>query len=670
MKVKVLPPSLADKIAAGEVVERPASVVKELVENSLDAGAQNISVEIKRGGITFIRVTDDGYGMRPEDAKTAFLRHATSKISEVDDLNNIGTYGFRGEALAAICSVSKVELITSTDSAATAFYLELEGGDIVQEDEIGAPVGTSIIVRDLFYNTPARLHFMKKDSTEAAAVATMLERIAIGRYDVSFTLISDQKVVFRTARSDDMKNAIHAIYGATISDYLMKVDFVHKDYLITGYTCKPNVMRSNRNMQFTYVNGRFVKSKILYQGIDQAYSTTRETGKHPVCFLCYTMEPKEVDVNVHPAKLEVKFRDDSAAIVLTKYGVLDALESDSPLQSLADPSFQITREELFDGSWMKKQTTPACARVTDYFGGYPFAHLASYDEEEKPRAAVIRNPRTPEEVLGYYIGPLEPDPDDDENYENREDREDREDREGEQEHLDQQDLFDAPFVSQTTPSTAKEEPRTVSAPVIETHYTSKSSLNKLPDGMVVLGEIFTVYAVVEYQDTLFLIDKHAAHEKMIYNQLLEQVTENNNVSSQRLLEPLVIVLPADDMEIVLTNSLLFYSAGFDFYESGMDRISVTSVPGILPHGSYTDAFVDLLEMVRSNKNIPDRQNKMLKTIACRSAIKGGSSCSVEELLPLIARMLTEKDVGYCPHGRPVVQSFTHKEIDKMFKRIK
>ncbi|MBQ6946452.1 MAG: DNA mismatch repair endonuclease MutL, partial [Clostridia bacterium] len=355
MKVKVLPPSLADKIAAGEVVERPASVVKELVENSLDAGAQNISVEIKRGGVTFIRVTDDGCGMRPKDAKTAFLRHATSKISEVEDLNNIATYGFRGEALAAISAVSKVELITSVDSAATAYYLTLEGGEVTQEDEIGAPVGTSIIVRDLFYNTPARLHFLKKDSTEAAAVTTMMERLAIGRFDVSFTLISDQKVVFRTTKSDDMKNAIHAIYGSNISDYLMKVDFAHKNFTIAGYACKPNVMRSYRNMQLTFLNGRFVKSKILYHGIDEAYRSSRETGKQPVCFLRYTVDPHEVDVNVHPAKLEVKFRDDSAAIVLTKYGVMDALESDIPFYDLNNPTVPIYPSELYSGSdWQKK----------------------------------------------------------------------------------------------------------------------------------------------------------------------------------------------------------------------------------------------------------------------------------------------------------------------------
>ena len=643
MKVQVLPASLADKIAAGEVVERPASVVKELVENSLDAGATNISVEIKRGGITFIRVTDDGCGMNPEDAKTAFLRHATSKISEVEDLSNISTYGFRGEALAAICSVSKVELITCTDSGAPAYYLTLDGGEVTQEDELGAPLGTSIIVRDLFYNTPARLHFMKKDSTEAAAVATTLERMAIGRHDVSFTLISDQKVVFRTSKSDDMKNAIHAIYGSSISDHLMKVNFQYKNFDMKGYVCKPNVMRSNRNMQLTYLNGRFIKSKILYHGIDEAYRSSHETGKHPVCFLKYTVDPQEVDVNVHPAKLEVKFRDDTAAIVLTKYGVMDALEADIPFYSPSNPTVPIYASEIFDpngdGKWREKLSKPSTPSSSSAIpAGYRQIMPNFSAPKEVPQEVI----RAADSVEAYMVD-VEP----------------------------QKEEFAAEFSSASVPSTARETfapPYNPNDPVTK---ILEGRATPIPHDMKVIGEVFKVYFVIEYQDTLYLVDKHAAHEKIIYNQLVEEVQNNKNISAQTLLEPLVIVLPADDMEIVLNNAVLFYTAGFDFYESGSDRISLTSAPSVLPGVSYTDAFVDLLEMARKNKSgISDRQDKMLKTIACRSAIKGGTECKLEEILPLVAKIITEKDVSYCPHGRPVVQSFTHKEIDKMFKRIK
>ncbi len=646
MKVKVLPSSLADKIAAGEVVERPASVVKELVENALDAGAENISVEIKRGGVTFIRVTDDGCGMRPEDAKTAFLRHATSKIAEVDDLNNIATYGFRGEALAAICAVSKVELITSTDSAQTAFYLMLEGGEITQEDEIGAPVGTSIIVRDLFYNTPARLHFLKKDSTEAAAVTTMLERMAIARHDVSFTLISDQKVVLRTTKSDDMKNAIHAVFGSTISDSLLKVSFEYKDTRLDGYVCKPNVTRSNRNMQMTFLNGRYIKSKLIYHGIDEAYRSFQETSKRPVCFLNYTVNPQEVDVNVHPAKLEVKFRDDKTIIVLTKYGVLDALEADTPFYEVSDAA-----------------STPSADDVKS--DGYS-ADRFEYGLAEKSKDLPIYDaPPPPKPMLGIYDSSgafYIPDPpgieDTFEAFAIEIDSED-----------EQEDLFSAQFTSETIPATAKESP--IESPSYELAQFEDLSQEGIPQDMRILGEIFKVYFVIEYRDVLYLVDKHAAHEKIIYNKLVQEMLENNNVSAQTLLSPIVIVLPAEDLDLVLNHAISFYKAGFDFYESGPDRISLSAVPTVLPGVGYTEAFLDLLEAIRKNKSgITDYQEKMLKIIACRAAIKGGDECYVEEILPLVSKLITEKDVSYCPHGRPVIQSFTHKEIDKMFKRIK
>lgn len=638
MKVQVLPASLADKIAAGEVVERPASVVKELVENSLDAGATNISVEIKRGGISFIRVTDDGCGMDAADAKTAFLRHATSKISQVEDLSNIGTYGFRGEALAAISAVSKIELITCTNSESPAYYLTLEGGEVTQEDELGAPLGTSIIVRDLFYNTPARLHFMKKDSTEAAAVATMLERIAIGRYDVSFTLISDQKVVFRTNKSDDMKNAIHAIYGSQVSDYLMKVKFIYKNYEIKGYACKAHVMRSNRNMQLTYLNGRFVKSKILYQGIDQAYRSSHETGKHPVCFVSLTADPAEVDVNVHPAKLEVKFRDESTVLIITKYGILDALESDLPFFAPDKPTVPVFPKEVFGAEEAEARTKERESTSSPLYS--PFTYPKSYGETL---------PEVPQEVLDLAVSPEAYFAD----------------------ITDDNDQFMAPFAADVVPNRIKETEKKVTI-FSDSMTTDGRWRSRTFNGeMRIVGEIFKVYILIEYNDTFYLVDKHAAHEKIIYNDLVEQLKESDNVSSQNLLEPIIVVLPASDLDIVLTNAVFFYSAGFDFYESGADRITLTAVPSILPGISYTDAFTDLLEMVRDNRtDLTERQDKMLKTIACRSAIKGGTECKVEEIMPLVSKIIISKDVSYCPHGRPVVHAFSHKEIDKMFKRIK
>lgn len=645
MKIRVLPPSLADKIAAGEVVERPASVVKELVENSLDAGAKNIVVEIKRGGITFIRVTDDGHGMSPDDAKTAFLRHATSKLAEVEDLGRIVTYGFRGEALAAISSVARVELITCTDSTTSAFYLELEGGQVVQEDEIGAALGTTIIVRDLFFNTPARLHFLKKDSTEAAAIATMLERIAIGRHDISFCLISDGKTVFRTSSSDDMKNAIHSIYGSSISNNLLPIEFEHKGIKLSGYTCKAIVMRSNRNMQLTYVNDRFVKSKLIYHGIDEAYRTVSETGKHPVCFVKIEIDPTSVDVNVHPAKLEVKFRDESAVIVALKYGLYDAVTADIPIGFSAFDNEPVFLNQLANPDKKVEPETPVIlSSAPDYYTD------KKYVEENLPKDIEAKNQEELMMQFGWMVSSQE-----------------------EEKPKKQQVTFEATLESEKDTIAVKEETPLPKLRSVDEYFSkAAASPTAVPADMHLLGEIFDVYIVVEYRDVLYLIDKHAAHEKVIFNRLMTETKTNLNVSAQHLLEPITIVLPPSDLDDVLQNATLFYTAGFDFKESGSDRISITSVPSLLPKDSYTGVFTDMLRAIQSRRSdsLTERKEKMLKTIACRCAIKGGKPFKIEELVPLIKELLMGKDVSYCPHGRPIVWSITHKEVDKLFKRIK
>ncbi len=639
MKIQVLPSSLADKIAAGEVVERPASVVKELVENSLDAGAQNISIEIRRGGITFIRVTDDGSGMEPADAKVAFLRHATSKISEVEDLSRIVTYGFRGEALAAIAAVSKVDLITCTDSQKPAYFLSLEGGEVAQEDEVGAAVGTTVIVRDLFYNTPARLHFMKKDATEAAAVTTMVQRIALGRHDVSFTLISDQKVVFRTSKSDDMKNTIYSMFGETVTDHLLSLSFNYKNCKLEGYVCESSVMRANRNMQYIYLNDRFIKSRLIYNAIDDAYRSSSETGKYPICFLKITVDPKDFDVNVHPTKLDVKFRDESSISILIKYGIVDALESVYPMYSPSNPSFPVYQNEI-------RNPTPELRKTKE-------EKMEQYDPQ------YYEGKRT-----RYASATITVEGSDDEN--------------GQPQPYNMNvkvptDRFKASF-EKSRPGAAFNE--SCSMEFERKTFTIGSMFGPkrpvIPHDLVVIGELFKLYILIEYCNTFYIVDKHAAHEKLIYNNLVNELKEKQNIPVQMLLSPVVVVLTPTELDFALHNAPAIYELGFDFHESGQDRISLMSVPTILPAKSYAEAFVDVIEMLQNHQNetLTQRQERTLKMIACRSAIKGGVACSISELLPLVAKMINEKDMSFCPHGRPILQEFSRHDLDKMFKRIK
>lgn len=634
MNIQVLPPSVADQIAAGEVVERPASVIKELVENSIDAGAKNIAVEIKNGGVTFIRVTDDGTGMTPEDAKVAFLRHATSKIQSIDDLDTLSTFGFRGEALAAISSVSKIELITCTDMAETAFYLTMDGGKITQEDEIGAPRGTTIIVRDLFYNTPARMKFLKKDSTEAAAVITMMQRIAIGRHNVSFTVISDSKVIFRTGASSEMKNAIHAIYGDEITKYLIPIKFGYKDVDVKGFICPPHVSRSNRNMQFTYVNDRFVKSKTIYRGIDDALQSSRETGKYSVCFIKISTPPDFVDVNVHPSKIEVKFIDEGKVIVAIKYAIVDSRAFDFPYLVDKQHNSFVTYAQMED---------PQNER--DY--GPKIFKLP-------PKTPSIYTPFAKQETFV---------PDD-----NKED----------------QKTFDARYTSDVSLARIAE----IQSLHLASKYPNPDTIEQqenlmklpfspgigfsLPKGMRLVGEIFTVYLLVEFKDVLYIIDKHAVHEKLIYNKLQVQFKQERKLPAQRLLSPIPVAMTAEDIEDALININLFRDAGFDFFESGISQISITSIPGVVSQDDVIDLFTDFLRMIQSKKSdlVTDRQEKMMKMIACRCAIKGGKACRTEEVLPLLQEWVEGTDVSYCPHGRPVVQTISKKDFDKMFKRIK
>ncbi len=647
-RIHIMPPSLADKIAAGEVVERPASVVKELVENALDAHATSISVEIRQGGKTFIRVTDNGYGMTRTDARNAFLPHATSKISEYEDLDSLKTYGFRGEALAAISAVSRIELVTHTDAARNGVFLSLEAGKIIEEDEVGAAPGTTIIVRDLFFNTPARMSFLKKDKTEAAAIATFLQNMAIGRYDISFSLVSDGRTVFRTNKSNDMKNAIHSIYGAEMVSRLMPVKYSYKNILLNGYIDTPAHARLGRNMQLTFLNGRLIRSKVCYVGLDDGFAPECENTKHPACFINYTVDPSEVDVNVHPAKTEVRFLNEGDIILGTRFAIQDSFQRMKPLY-------------YEDGKTVSEILTIPGVKIDPAVNGK--LDLFEFVGKVK-KGEISMDPIHRHEI---EIGP------------NGFDAETME-------KLEYHSLLRknrlGPALASGKPEedsvipeedTKLVEKETADADIPETLFDDRETdENALPPGFKIIGEIFQLYCIVEHHDEIVIIDKHAAHEKMLYNKLVRTMEISSHVPAQILLTPVVISLSAEEMDITLRHIGDFVKVGMDLDECGPNQIAVKTIPMHLPNEQVTDIFFDLLKTISEKKTgkFTDYQEKFFRTIACRSAIKAGKETRPEEMGPLVARILSDENMKFCPHGRPIYMIRSKKELDKLFKRIK
>lgn len=653
-----LSPLLADKIAAGEVVERPSSVVKELVENALDAGATTITVEIKNGGISFIRVTDDGCGLTAEDAVTAFERHATSKIKSENDLFGITTMGFRGEALAAICAVSKVELITCPAGQTEGSYLQIVGGVQRPIEAIGAPKGTSIVIRELFFNTPARYKFLKKDATEAAAVHSIMERLAISRNDVSFKLISDSKVVLQTVASEDLKNVIFSLYGKEIVQKLLPVSITHQNITISGYVGRPILSRSNRNMQICCINGRFVKAGTFHAAVDQAYRNEQMTGKHAVCFIKIELDPSRVDVNVHPGKLEVKFSEEKLVFEAIYYAIKGSLqkmtlsEAATIVSKKSTPSFNRTmpsaplenivtpqRKALVEQPQIIEKTVevssenvPARASIASFVkrDKYSFFEAAPNEtKKEKMEVAV-----TPNEDAVIENAAAEP-------------------------------SKVLPTNSVVTQETLTEE--------VAPEQVVFSEEAQLKDTFKIryIGELFTVYILAEINDTFYLIDKHAAHERLLYNKLLNEYKKDGVTKSQILLMPETLRLTPSEFDIAMTHEEILAQYGFHIEVFGASDILIREVPfDILPE-HVSSSFLEVLQLLNKPMSdlITDRENRILKTIACRAAIKSGTQSGEKEMVSFLQKLMEDDSIVCCPHGRPVAVTYSKREIEKMFKRI-
>ena len=639
-KIVQLSPHIANLIAAGEVVERPASVMKELLENAVDAGASKITAEIRDGGMTFLRVTDNGCGMTPEDARTAFLRHATSKLHSAEDLAAISTMGFRGEALAAIASVSRIDLMTKTAGAIAGVSLHLEAGAAERESEIGCPEGTTILIRDLFFNTPARMKFMKADTVEGSRVTAAVQLQALAHPEVAFTYIRDGKQVLSTPGTGGLQAAVYCVYGRECAQ-MIPVESRWDGYTVTGYVSKPTDARPSRNMQTFFVNNRPVKSKLLISALEEAYRNQLMVGKFPACVLHLTLPPNAVDVNVHPAKTEVKFLSEKAAFDCVHYGVLAALnrtpdrpamqfrkEPEAPSPRPAAPATAAApkpaaappRQESFFRTMTPAEYRTFAAAVQDAPKPGKSAAAAAAALVERPANMPLR-----ETVL---LPSLRPDP------------------------VPEPEPVPTPPVPAPVPEPEQEQ-QAISLP------------EETPWRMV--GELYRTYILVEQGDDAFLIDKHAAHERILFDRLK---ANPEKISSQLLLTPLSVRLMPDAAGELLAHTGLLAELGFELEEFGENTVLLRQIPMDLAPEDAPDAVetlaADLLAGRRDGKDTV--RDELLHTVACKAAIKAGWHNDEQELLAVCREVMGREDLKYCPHGRPICISLSKKQLEKQFRR--
>ena len=653
-KINVLDFEIANLIAAGEVVERPSSVMKELIENSIDSGATEIVAEIKRGGVALIRVSDNGCGMEKEDIPVALKRHATSKIKNREDLEGIMTLGFRGEALAAISSVSMVTIITKTKDAPSASMLTSEGGRVTDVSEVGAADGTTVVVENLFYNVPARRKFLKKDSTEAQNVAALVEKVALSRPDISIQFLIDGEERFKTPGNGDLLDAIYSVFGREFSSKLIKADGVANGITVTGYVGRSDNVRKNRNLQNVFINGRYVKSLTAMAAIEKAYTSYIAPEAFPVCVLFLEMNPGTVDVNVHPAKLEVKFANEQPVFEAVYYTVKRAIE---------DHEY---RPEMQLGKQPKNDRNPLGAFV-------PIGHDT---KGEQIKLA------TPEIKANTYSVPTHA-----------------------KEHVGNRIDFskyginvDKPvkvasgtgdqikkISNEITPKESLNILKTYSESVPQNNYVSKDNVieTSSPKEIEVrvdsseyriVGEAFDCYVMVEYDGALLIIDKHAAHERIIFEDLKRGRERDGRVASQSLLLPVTVILAADEYSAAEEYKTELESIGFEL-ELVPGHVNITAIPDAISVQNAESLLMEMLDDILKGKGNPElteklRREKALYQVACKAAIKGGRSYDASIIDWLVGRILALPDIIVCPHGRPIAYRLTKSELDRQFDRIK
>ena len=667
--IEQLAPHVADLIAAGEVVERPASVVKELVENAIDAGSSAVVVEIRRGGMGMIRVTDNGCGIAPGELPTAFLRHATSKMRTADDLGKIGTLGFRGEALAAISAVSRVDIVTRQKGAGCGAALHLEGGVPGQVGEAGAPEGTTIAVRDLFYNTPARLKFMRKDSAETAAVAGLMQHLALSHPDVSFKFIKDGTESLHTPGDGKLESAVYAALGRDFARGLVSVEGRGGDIAVSGFVTAPLLGRGSRSMQVFFVNGRFIKSQLLTAALEEGYRNQIMKGKFPGCVLSVTLPVTAVDVNVHPAKTQVKFAREREVFDAVYHTVLDCLDARGAPVAAPKPAERVVnpRQDFFrsmDAKTFREQGAKNAEKAAEKPPVRPAAPARPAWNTEWKSAAKVADSQT--ERSGYQaFRPLEkpagtafgkPPASVTERREAAPVRETpvKAEAPAEKETPVKPEVAKRPFV----PAIPAEQ-QGLDLPGQTTIEPPKEAPWRIA------GEVLHTYIICESEDgCVWLIDKHAAHERINFDRLKAAKTPPMR---QTLLQPVAAELTKEDGALLLENLSLLEQFGFACEDFGDGAVLVREVPADIDAGDTVSTLEEFAENLRSGKSLEEKRENLLHTMACKAAIKGGWTSDLSELKVLVEKVQSG-EVRYCPHGRPVAVKLTKYELEKMFKR--
>ncbi len=652
MKINVLPQSIANMIAAGEVVERPASVVKELAENSVDAGAKSITVEIKKGGMSYIRITDDGCGIAPDEVLTAFKRHATSKISCEEDLNSIYTLGFRGEALASIASVSRVDIFTKQRENKFGYTASLEGGEVTESGEAGCPDGTTIAIRDLFFNTPARMKFLKSDATETSYVTDSVHKLILSHPEIAVKLIVNGKTVIASPGDGDPKSAIRAVFGRDYLNHLNELSYEEDGIKITGFAGTNALARKDRRQQVFFINGRYIRSKLISAALSEAYQNTMMVGKYPFALIFIEVSGSFVDVNVHPTKIEVRFSDDKKVYNSVFWAVKNALASKKYIPEIdmakkkEAADFMAVRKEiaakkneasqidinLLKDTYIKNMMPPETKKnekkisVSDLLkeriegntffskSEMPSLHMPSpVREENSPGAEVIKESTEPPAQKA---------------------------EETKKENTD-------------TPA-LKEETKSLKCGV----------------DFTVVGQIFNTYIICQMDNKMIIIDQHAAHERIYFEELLEEY-KNKGLKSQVLMMPVTVDFDPVSFVVAKDNFASLSSLGFECEEFGTSSIVVRGVPSVMTDSEIKDTVIEIVRLLSGGTADLKKtfMEDVLHTMACKRALKGNTSLSQREMEHLAQRVLSFDSINTCPHGRPIITSMTKYELEKNFKRI-